>query len=224
MQSHTYAGSSTRALLAATEVLQTFVTWLPSVAHLGDEMGHIMAYVMKISRGLFRCQGQGLMWGGIVTHEGQCRDPEFRTRVVQAFKKHCDEVGVVPYHVPVGGFMVSPVIDVDVGTIYEIGERLVEAIKLTMTEVGWVEQPAVNGESSVGGINIQRSRDHYRAPSIASASTLNLAALAEAKASLMAMTQDLGNDKCVPYLHATKCCTSCNSFVCPDVRTRFLNQ
>jgi adenosylmethionine-8-amino-7-oxononanoate aminotransferase len=137
MQSHTYAGSSTRALMAATEVLKEFVTWLPNVAHLGDEMAIIMGSLTKISNGLFICQGQGLMWGGIITHTGQCRDAAYRLKVVQAFKTCCDDALIVPYHVPLGGFMVSPVIDIDVRTVYEIGTRLEQAVLKTMAEVGW---------------------------------------------------------------------------------------
>lgn len=216
LQSHTYAGSSTRALMAATAVLEEFVTWLPNVAHLGEEMGHIMRYLTKISGGLFICHGQGLMWGGVVTHEGQCSDQAFRSHVVKVFKDHCDSVGVVPYHVPVGGFMISPVIDIDVGTIYEIGERLEEAVKLTIADVGWV---------AIQSTDI--SNNKFLAPAIASASTLDLAnlarnATADEKKSAVSWEQDLGNDKCVPHLHATRVCTACNSFVCRDVRTKFL--
>jgi adenosylmethionine-8-amino-7-oxononanoate aminotransferase len=209
MQSHTYAGSSTRALLAATAVLQEFVTWLPNVAHLGAELGHIMTYLQKSSKGLFICHGQGLMWGGIIVHDGQCQNEEFRANVVQAFKAHCEDLGVVPYHVPVGGFMVSPVIDIDVATIYELGERLEKAIQRTIDEVGWVEIEAAK-------VNPQNTAVHFRAPSIASASTLDLVRLASTT------DADLGNDRCVPYLHATQSCTTCNQFVCKETRDKFL--
>lgn len=33
--------------------------------------------------------------------------------------------------------MVTPVVDIDVGTVYEIGERLEEAIKRTVNSTGW---------------------------------------------------------------------------------------
>ena len=243
MQSHTYAGSSTLALLAATEVLKEFVLWLPSVAHLGEELGHIMRYLTQMSQGMFVCHGQGLMWGGMVTHAGQNANKAFRGRVVQAFKRHCEDICIVPYFVPVGGFMVSPVIDIDVATIYEIGERLEEAIKRTMEEVGWVDIEPLDTVKSDNTISTTTTPK-----AIASASTLNLAGLAEMAASgtrapvqtsstaalaelgklanqrgALHMVEDLGNDKCVPYLHATKCCTACGSFVTPNVRTRFLN-
>ena len=44
---------------------------------------------------------------------------------------------MLPYIVPAGGFMVTPVIDIDVGTVYEIGDKLVEVVKLTMAELRW---------------------------------------------------------------------------------------
>lgn len=98
--SHSY-DTSARALMAATAVLKEFVNYLPSV------MAHIMSYLTIMSKGLFICHGQGLMWGGIVSKDGRCRDAAYRRKVVAAFKKHCDDLLVVPYHVPVGGFMVS---------------------------------------------------------------------------------------------------------------------
>ena len=177
------------------------------------------------------------MWGGLITHAGQNADPAFRSNVVQAFKRHCDEALVVPYHVPVGGFMISPVIDIDVGTIYEIGERMEKAIQRTKAEVGWKPiSPTTTGDALSSGPK-----------AIASASTLDLAGLAEmadkglprviartpstvtlaesaksaVKCGSLHLAQDLGNDKCVPYLHVTKCCTECGSFVCPDVRAKF---
>lgn len=234
MQSHTYAGSSTRALMAATSVLKEFVAYLPNVTHLGEEMASIMSYLTKVSQGLFTCHGQGLMWGGIITHQGQCRDVAFRNKVVQVFKKYCNENCIIPYHVPVGGFMVSPVIDICVGTVYEIGERLEKVITSTMEEVGWSMVDADTASES------SDSSLHIRAPSIASASILDLAKmanLAEAQAQGgLSLEQDLGLDKCVPHMRfsktngsstscsTTRCCAGCNKLVRTDVRTKFLYQ
>lgn len=244
MQSHTYAGSHMRALLAATEVLKEFVIWLPSVAHLGEEMSIIMKYLTEMSEGMFICHGQGLMWGGIVSYAGQNHDPEKRGQAVEAFKKHCEEIGILPYFVPVGGFMCTPVIDIDVATIYEIGNRLEEAIKRTKEEVQWVPVTKSSSPTSTPKSSMMLPNP------IASASTINLAAMAELGQSSsgprapistlssirlaelgrlanerglsMRMDQDLGNDKCVPYLHATKCCTSCGNFVCKSMRDKFV--
>lgn len=227
MQSHTYAGSSTRALMAASMVLKEFVVYLPNIAHLGEEMANIMSYLTTISHGLFKCHGQGLMWGGIITHQGQCRDVKFRNNVVQVFKKYCDEYCIIPYHVPVGGFMVSPVIDICVGTVFEIGDRLAKVIAATMEEVGWeLVVPDSDSESTDSSV-------HLRAPAIASASTIDLAGmakLAESQAQgLLSLDQDLGLDKCVPNMYrtpitATKCCAGCNKSVCSELRTKFLYQ
>lgn len=218
LQSHTYAGSSTRALMAATAVLETVGAWLPTVAKLGEEMAHIMAFIMQASEGLISCQGQGLMWGGIITHEGECSDAKFRSNAVQLLKKNCEAAGVIPYFVPVGGFMVSPVLDISVDTLFAIGERLEEAVRNTVQESGWKGPQAVEAPAP---------RGHLRAPSIASASTLSLAELAaqsEAEKSTVAMTKDLGNDKCVPNLRTARVGKRFNSFVSQDGRIRFLNQ
>jgi len=203
--------------MAATAVLEEFVRYLPNVALLGEELAHIMNYLTKLSEGLFICHGQGLMWGGIITHEGQCRDETYRNNVVKAFKKHCDEVCIIPYHVPVGGFMVSPVIDIDVGTIYEIGERLEEVIKRTMKEMDW---------KAVEVDDLSESSVTFRAPAIASASTLDLVELARRsdERNSILKEMDLGYDKCVPHFHDTRCCTSCSTFVCLHKRSKFLNQ
>lgn len=235
MQSHTYAGSSTLAIMTATEVLREFVTWLPSIAKLGEEMAHIVNYLATISEGMVVCQGQGLMWGGLFTHNGQSADPDFRSKVVQAFKRHCDDCLIVPYHVPVGGFMISPVIDIDVGTIYDIGERLEEAIKRTMKEVGWepVTAPPVPNPLTPKAIASKSTLDLTRLAEMADkglprivARTDSTIVLAEAakqavRRGSLHLMQDLGNGKCVPYLHMTRCCTECGSFVCLDVRKKF---
>jgi methionine synthase II (cobalamin-independent) len=199
LQSHTYAGSSTRALLAATAVLEEFVHHLPSVAQLGQEMNSIMSAIGQNSEGLFICHGQGLMWGGVITYEGQCREEEYRNRVVQSFKKHCEDLCIIPYFVPVGGFMVSPVIDIDVGTVHEIGERLEEAVKRVVDEVAWVQPDASANATTSHTINTKP----FLAPPIASASTINLVELAlhEESNNSIIKEMDLAYDKVVPHFH-----------------------
>jgi adenosylmethionine-8-amino-7-oxononanoate aminotransferase len=137
MQSHTYAGSSVRALMAATDVLNALPAWFEHINKLGNEMKHIFCYLNKISEGLVSCNGQGLLWGGVFSRDGQCSVEAFRNNVVVTFKRNCVEFGLAPYHVPVGGFLVTPVIDIDVGTIYEIGELFEKVITRTVMEVGW---------------------------------------------------------------------------------------
>lgn len=137
MQSHTYAGSSVRALMTATEVLKEMPNWFENITKLGQEMSQMCGLISRASEGMIMCHGQGLMWGGLFTDEGDMGTPEYRARAVNAFRKHCIEVGVLPYLVPAGGFMITPMVDVDSGTIYEIGSRLEKVILRTMDEISW---------------------------------------------------------------------------------------
>jgi adenosylmethionine-8-amino-7-oxononanoate aminotransferase len=140
MQSHTYAGASIRALMTATEVLKEIPVWLPSIQQNGQEMSYIFRYLGMISDGMLITHGQGLMWGAIFSKEGKMKEAGYRSLAVTCFHKHCEEVGILPYIVPCGGFMVTPVVDIDVGTIYEIGQKLEEAILRTMKEIKWKTQ------------------------------------------------------------------------------------
>jgi adenosylmethionine-8-amino-7-oxononanoate aminotransferase len=200
MQSHTYAGSSVRALMAATDVLNELPTWFASITKLGKEMEHIFRYLNKISEGLVSCNGQGLMWGGVFSREGQCADDAFRQNVICTFKEQCNAHGLVPYFVPVGGFMMSPVFDIDVGTIYEIGQRFEQVLTSVMTQVGWQGPPQLKSISSEFSMCSEESEPQ------------------------LLMSADVSKeDQCNPVLHATKSCTACAQFVCPEVRTRFMS-
>lgn len=137
MQSHTYSGSSARALMAATEVLKELPKFFTSIHKLGQQMKDIFQSLNEICDGLVHCQGQGLMWGGVFSHLGKCSDTNYRRSVLTSFKRNCIDAGIDPYHVPVGGFMVTPVIDIDANTIAHIGTRLGHALKKTMLEVEW---------------------------------------------------------------------------------------
>lgn len=137
MQSHTFAGANARSLITGAMVLNELPKWFDSISQLGKELTHIFRVIEKESKGMMVCHGQGLMWGGIFTKNGQNANENYRAESVQCFKENCDLVGVLPYHTPVGGFMVSPVVDVDVGTVYEFAEKLQEAVRLTVEERGW---------------------------------------------------------------------------------------
>jgi adenosylmethionine-8-amino-7-oxononanoate aminotransferase len=193
MQSHTYAGSSVRALMTATEVLNELPNWLPSVSKLGQEMAHIFGYLAKISDGLVIAHGQGLMWGCLFTRDAKMNDPEYRQHAMKCFQKHCNNVGVLPYIVPAGGLMVSPHFDIDVGTLFEMGEKLEKVFLATMNEIGW--SPLSDEEAKSVDYAVERRAE--------------------------SMLFDPA--KCQTYLHRTKSCTSCSSFVCPTVRMRFVN-
>jgi adenosylmethionine-8-amino-7-oxononanoate aminotransferase len=144
MQSHTFAGSSQRALMTATDVLNELPTWLPSITKLDEEMRHIFSYLEKSSKGMLIAHGQGLMWGCLFSKTGQNEDEDYRDESFECFKKHCADVGVIPYFVPAKGFMITPVVDIDVGTIYEIGEKLAEALDRTMAERDWKRSTAAS--------------------------------------------------------------------------------
>ena len=63
----------------------------------------------KTGEAVVRLHGQGLMWGGLFTST----DEGHKTVLMTALRRNCEERGVVPYLVPIGGFMISPALDVD---------------------------------------------------------------------------------------------------------------
>ena len=137
LQSHTFAGSSQRALMTATDVLLELPNWFPSVAKCGEEMKLIFANLQTMSKGMLLGQGQGLMWGGLFTKNGRLADDAYRMATFNCFMKKCGEVGILPYFVPAGGFMVTPVCDVDLATVHEIGDKLADALQKTIDEMDW---------------------------------------------------------------------------------------
>ncbi|KAL7547627.1 hypothetical protein ACHAWF_010918 [Thalassiosira exigua] len=193
MQSHTFSGSSVRALMAGVEVLNTLPLYFDSIKKCGDEMKVIFRHLEKVSRGLIHSQGQGLMWGALVSREGFHRDESARARTVSVLRKNMELAGVVPYWVPAGGFMVSPVIDIDVGTLYDAAERMERALLATAEEVKWVQptSPSVDVE-----VRVTLRLD-------------NEFCLSEV------------NKQCRSRLHFARTCTSCDLFVRPALRKRF---
>jgi acetylornithine/succinyldiaminopimelate/putrescine aminotransferase len=146
LQSHTYSGGNTRALMAATEVLQI----IPKLDSKILENARCLEAVMKRfelqSRGLFIVQGIGLMWGALVnTNYALFRravDPRLPSDTMPAiqqamtiFKEKCADHNILPYFVPVGGFMVTPLYDIDVSVINTIGDRLCAAVDSTLREL-----------------------------------------------------------------------------------------
>jgi adenosylmethionine-8-amino-7-oxononanoate aminotransferase len=137
MQSHTYSGSSVRALMTATEVLRELPHWFSSVQEKGEEMEKIFEDIGRLSDGMLLTHGQGLLWGCVVSSQGPLADASVRKQAIQILRKHCDAVGVLPYFVPVGGFMITPVFDIEVETLHEMGEKLVQVMERTMEEMRW---------------------------------------------------------------------------------------
>jgi hypothetical protein len=80
------------------------------------------------------------------------------------------------------------VVDIDVGTIYEIGQKLEEAILRTIKEIKWKTQAGTRS------LHCHTALDK----------------------------EPLYIGTCQDYLHATKSCTSCSTFVSSSVRMRFV--
>lgn len=193
MQSHTFAGSSVRALMTGIEVLNTVPLYFSSIKKLGDEMKVIFRHLEKISNGLIYSQGQGLMWGALVSRNGVHKDESVRAKTIACLKKNLDEEGVVPYFVPAGGFMVSPVIDIDVGTLYAIAERMEKALLATANEVRWAQHDVPSAEVEIR-VTLRLDSEFC---------------ISEVK------------KQCLQTLHFGRSCTSCEAFVRPELRRRF---
>ncbi|KAH8081091.1 synthetase [Aureococcus anophagefferens] len=103
-QSHTYAGSSARALANGANLLERLPELAGNVRDVHDAVGPIMADLADRSDGAVLAHGQGALWGGLFAHE----DAAARTAANLAFKKKCAARSVLPYFVPVGGFMLTP--------------------------------------------------------------------------------------------------------------------
>jgi adenosylmethionine-8-amino-7-oxononanoate aminotransferase len=145
MQSHTYAGSSLPAILTAKEVLQEVMVWHEHSAKIGEVLS---SGLVDIAAGCNRrfnarncaqeedktvlvCHGQGLMQGGLFTFD----DPQQQKEAIALFKRACAEQGVLPYFVPVGGFMITPLMDIDEGEMREALRRLDMAVTATVQQL-----------------------------------------------------------------------------------------
>lgn len=140
LQSHTYSGGHVRSLMTAISVIEVLPKLLPNVVQRGAELQDAMRKVALRSEGLFEVQGQGLMWGALINRSHPlCVSV---SKVLHAFKKACSGHNVLPYFVPVGGFMVTPLFDVESSVIWEIGHRLSRATVQLMADLkGEAEAP-----------------------------------------------------------------------------------
>ena len=126
-----------------------------------------------------------------MSRRGMHQDEAVRLRTINCLKKNFDDVGVLPYFVPVGGFMVSPLIDIDVGTLYKVAERMENALIQTVKEVGWTQPTPLMVEIRV---SLQLDEE-FCASEV--------------------------NKQCLSNLHFARTCTSCDDFVSPVIRKRF---
>ena len=154
LQSHTYCGSSARALANGTALLEALPSWRPSVRAIGAA---IKPTVDKINdpngpyKGCMTAHGQGAMWGGMFTHS----DPKARAKANLDFKKRCLAKGLLPYFVPVGGFMLTPRYDDDAAELGAAVAEMAGCALETIQAMGWqpselLPQPAKAAKPSPG--------------------------------------------------------------------------
>lgn len=117
------------------KVLKLLPTLLPGLVERGILLGSKLKECEDCSSGLFVAQGHGLMWGGALVKEHPLVVKHSVSGVMNTLKDVCEKERILPYFVPVGGFMVTPHFDVDVEELEEIGNRLVSAIKAAMAEL-----------------------------------------------------------------------------------------
>jgi len=123
VQSHTYAGSSSLALLTAREVLDELPKWFEHAKRMGEVVKEVLG---PCSDGQFlQVNGLGLMWGGLFT----ASDEKQRSRCLALLREACSEEGVWPYFVPAGGFMLTPPMDIEEPELREGLQRLVRSLR-----------------------------------------------------------------------------------------------
>lgn len=132
-QSHTYAGSSARALANGAALLRALPSWRPSVCALGASIGAAVGELNQRAHGAMVAHGQGGMWGGMFTHV----DASQRAAASLSLKKRCLARGVLPYFVPLGGFMLTPRYDDDPLEFGRAAREVVDAALETLEEMNW---------------------------------------------------------------------------------------
>lgn len=85
------------------------------------------------SDGIFTTHGLGLMWGALVNRAHPLASD--LPKLMTALKKACVEHEVLPYYVPAGGFMVTPLFDTDESVLRELGARLRAAVLSLMANL-----------------------------------------------------------------------------------------
>ena len=138
-QSHTYAGSSARALANGTALLKSLPTWRKSVLAVGAALTPVLAELNKASKGAVIAHGQGCMWGGIFAHT----DAAQRATANAHFKKLCGEKKVLPYFVPVGGFMLTPRYDDNPTEFASAVKDMADCALATVKHMGWAAKDLV---------------------------------------------------------------------------------
>jgi len=102
------------------------------VRAIGDAIAPTVAELNEASGGAVLAHGQGALWGGLFTNA----DPAARTAANVIFKKKCAEARVLPYFVPVGGFMLTPRYD-DADALGAAVKDMAQAALEVSREMGW---------------------------------------------------------------------------------------
>jgi len=131
-QSHTYAGSSARALANGASLLNSLTDWRSSILAVEAGIAPIIAELNEAAAGALIAHGQGCLWGGLFAHN----DPAERTKANLDFKERCEEARVLPYFVPVGGFMLTPRYD-DPETFAEAVKDMAACALETVRKMDW---------------------------------------------------------------------------------------
>jgi len=133
LQSHTYAGSSARALCNGAALLNRLTSLRSNVQAVEKAVKPTLDKLRQDSGGRVLTQGQGALWGGLFAHS----DLAERTAANVALKKKCAERGVLPYFVPVGGFMLTPRYDDDPALLTSAVEDLAQCCLEVVNEMSW---------------------------------------------------------------------------------------
>jgi len=136
-QSHTYASANTRALLAATAVLDELYATSCMKDQIAASSAVLKKYMTEVgtaSKGKFSVHGHGLMMGCLLDPH---MPPDQALKVKDALQKACKEEYVLPYYVPPCGFQVTPPYDVTPTQLAEAGRRLVAATAKVAKQFGW---------------------------------------------------------------------------------------
>ena len=133
-QSHTYAASSPRALLAATAVLREIPRWRAHMTEAADALDAGLKRAAAACNGKVVTHGLGLMRGACFVPSVE---PAARVEAAGVLKAHCKAEGVWPYFVPAGGVMCTPPYNVPVETVVDAGRRMEAAFGKTAADMGW---------------------------------------------------------------------------------------
>ena len=133
LQSHTYAGSSARALANGAALLRELPTWREPVRAIGAALEPVLAQLNEDAGGAILAHGQGALWGGMFTHS----DPAARTEANLKFKAKCADAAVLPYFVPVGGFMLTPRYDDEPEVLAAAVQDMAQCALEVSREMGW---------------------------------------------------------------------------------------